>query len=94
MNEQSASCIRWGRVAAAGWLMAAGLMWWGPSSRAEYRDQAESAAPDEAAAEKAWRKQLLDKLDEIVGRQQAFDKRLDQVMEELRIIKLRARLSR
>jgi len=94
MSKRSALRVRWGRVAAAGWLVAAGLLCWGPSSRAEYRDQAESSTPDETAAEKAWRKQLLGKLDEIIGQQQAIHKRLDEVMEELRIVKLRARLSR
>jgi hypothetical protein len=94
MNERDASRIRWGRAVTVGWLVAAGLICWGPSSRAESRDPAESNTPTEIAAEKTRHKQLLDKLDEIIEQQQAIQKRLDEVMEELRIIKLRARLAR
>jgi hypothetical protein len=93
MSERVSMSRPWRRAAAAG-LLAAGMLCWAPSGRAEYEDPGESAAPAETAAEKARQKQLLEKLDQVLERQQALDKRLDEVMEELRIIKLRTRLAR
>ena len=70
-------------------------MWVTPESQAEQRSRARSSQRSESGAAETNVKadsKLQDKLDQILANQRTILQRLDQMMEELKIVKIRATL--